>query len=216
MNLLEMTQKVCGIVGYVKPQSLSNLGVEQERTMNDIVDSWLEIQMMERDWDFLVNNGDFNILSGQRSYTAIELNAPTMRNIMDGAYLVRTADNQIASRLTQKGRDLGELAYSTVPVTVPRQFAFYDKTLIFNSVPDQSYKMVCRYRTSPVTLSLETDIPACNEEHHPCIVQYALMKYSVHDNDPEQYQDAENRFTLLYNRMHADHAPHPTIGECLR
>ncbi len=215
MNLLEMTRKVCGIVGYVKPQSLSNLGVEQERTMNDIVDSWLEIQMMERDWDFLINNGKFNILSGQRVYTSIDLNAPTMRNIMDGAYLVRISDNQIASRLTQVGRDLDELNYSTVPVTVPRQFAFYDKTLTFNSVPDQAYRMICRYRTSPVALSNETDIPACNEEHHQCVVQYALMKYAVHDNDPEQYQDAENRFTLLYNRMHADHAPHPTIGECL-
>lgn len=214
MNLLEMTQKVCGVVGYASPQTLTNLSPEQERTKKDIVDSWLEIQLMERDWNFLKVNGEFNILSGKRTYTTTELNAENMRNIMAGAYLVRVSNNEIAARLTQTGRDLREIVYSTIPVTTPRQFAFYDNVLSFNAMPDQAYKMICRYRVAPVTLADVTDVPSCNPEHHDCIVQYALMKYSVHDNDPERYQDANNRFQLLYNRMHADHAPHPTIGEC--
>lgn len=59
------------------------------------------------------------------------------------------------------------------------------KSLLLGLTPNDDYTVTGKYFTMPITLSIDTDVPALPAQFHPLIVYRALEKYADYEAAPE-------------------------------
>ena len=82
-----------------------------------------------------------------------------------------------------------------------------EKDLAFGAIPDQDYVIDGEYYTQPVTLVLDTDVPAIPARFHMMIVYRAMMYYSGYEAAPEVLARGEFEYRRLYSRMEIEQLP---------
>ena len=172
MNFLAICKKVNQLGQFQGDiSSVSSTGYQAE-LVEAVRQSFIDIQLERKNWDFLRRDITFSVETTTSAYTPLTLLA--------GDYLSEWKED----RILYNYRPLRVISYDNYTLidkskevaNYPSLLAIrpYDKALLFNSV-DSTYSISAHYYLKPQILENNTDIPIMPSEHHYTIVHLALI-----------------------------------------
>lgn len=222
MNFLQLVNRVrveCGVSGPALVTA-QNLTGEAARIASWVNASWVDIQTTKEDWQFMLQDFQFNLTAQQTFYTPTQAGVGTTfanwkydsfrcsspgQNFAD-EQLINYMPFPIFRNLYQYGNMRTTYARPVV-VTIDPQ-----KRLGFGAVPDQAYVIGGQYFTQPTELVDDTDTPIIPDRFHMMIVYRAMMHYAGFEAASEVYQRGEFEFGRLFKRLEVDQLPTVVSG----
>ena len=193
MTFLQMCKEVntlCGMQGnYV---SASGATGYQATLAQMVINAWIDIQSLRKDWHFMRTSRTFNTVIGTTEYS---LTTIWGGSTVDLAYwvpgmILYTDSNSFDTQL----REFSYNAYILNEVeqqsnTLPELFAQdpVDKHLWLNP-PSIVGTITCHYQTLPITLSANTDVPTLPAQFHKAIVYRAAADMAAFMGNGSTYQ----------------------------
>jgi hypothetical protein len=211
MNFLQTCQKTHLFLrlGGGLPGTLPTTTVGQTDSLGELVQyviqAWIDIQNMEPEWGFMVQQGTFDTVANQRTYPLSVLVDDEDVPIADDWLLLNPFNGKpsvfkIQSALANQGwvyywpydNFRGYWDLSVRPVARPGYFTIWpDKTLEFDATPDAVYTVFCDYKVKPQVFALNTDDPenypapgrGLPAAYHDVIVWKAIKYYCLSRSD---------------------------------
>lgn len=221
MNFLELcqrTRELAGISG-VGPSSTQAQSGEMLRVVHWVQSSWIDIQNLHKNWNFLYKDFSFSTTEGKGEYTPLEMGAQYLRMMDEATLRCYRTDMGILNRQFMDRWEFSAFRdtyrYNTLVQNRPTRFAVdpKDKSLWVASIPDASpYTIEGRYWSRPVALANDSDVPAMPDEYHMLIPYWALSKYAGLEAAPEAKAEAEQNKTPLLSALRNDQLPEMTLG----
>lgn len=217
LQMLRRLRQECGVSGS-DPSTVTGLTGEMGRLANYIKQSWIDIQTMHEDWEFLRQPIEFICAVGQQKYNKTEMQVVSFgRYKLDSFTISSAADDgderdlpfmeyEAFKRLYMFG---ARRAQQSRPVcfTTNSQGDF-----LLGSVPDAQYRIRGEGWAMPTELQNNDDRPACPGQFHMAIVYRAMMMYGLFDTAPEQLTLGTAEFNKIIARMAAHQLPTITFG----
>lgn len=221
MNFLELcvrTRELAGIAGSGPSTTVAQTG-ELLRVVHWVQSSWIDIQNLHRNWNFLYKDFSFSTVQGQGEYAPTQIGASDLK-VYDMTTLrcQETAKGYVDRQFMDEWdffdfRDT--YRYTTLNPGRPIRFAVdpKDKSLWMDGIPDSvGYTITGRYWSKPVPLVADTDIPAMPEDFHMLIPYWALSMYAGYEAASEAKQEANERKPPLLSALRNDQLPDLLVG----
>ena len=206
MNFLQTCQKTHlmlrlggGLPGTL-PISVSNQQDDLFELVQHVIQAWIDVQNMKRDWGWMIQQGTFPTVAGQRTY---ELS--TVLPLADDWQLLNPFNGKpsvfkIQSELANQGwvyywpydQFRGYLDLAVRPEARPGYFTIRpDKTLEFDATPDAVYTVFVDYKVKPQVFAANADDPVnypatglgLPAAYHDVIVWKAVKYYCLTRGD---------------------------------
>ena len=213
MTFLELVNRLrleSGVVG-TDLVTLSSLSAEMARLKAWISNSWLDLQSIHQDWDWMRKSASFPTVAGQGIYTLADM------AITDhGKWNELTFRNYSTSMGTNSEVFMSNMQYDTWRNTYyynalrntrsrPMEIAVSpDKGICLGPVPGAGYTITGDYWHAPTALVDPTDTPDMPAHFHMAIVWKALMTYGLFEAAPEAKLRGEMEFTKFLQRLEND------------
>ena len=217
MNYLQLINRArveCGVSGSALTTAQSLTG-EAARFANWINAAWVDLQTSKDDWQWMLEDFEFNTATHQQVYSADDVGvASTFANWKRDSFRCSSvgqsySDEQLMNYMDyQTFRNL--YIYGNMRTTYARPVVVSitpQKDLAFGSVPDQAYVIDAQYYVKPTEMSANTDTPNIPERFHMLLVYRAMMYYGGFEAAPEVYQRGETEYSRLYKRLEVDQLP---------
>lgn len=213
MNFLEMAQRLRQEAGYASgPTSVIGQSGDSLRFVTWISDSWLAIQRMRPNWDFMRSEMTLSFSASDATET---LPSDFNRVDRDSIVVIRSDESRTypsyvepyAMRLIKRKQVDNE----SLPVYVTADSG----TCEVFPTPVEVFTLKADYFTTPVTLAVNTDEPSLPEEYHMAIVYFAMMSFGAYDEAGNAWQHAASRYTQLMNEITMTQLPQLTTGAAL-
>lgn len=170
--------------------------------------AWVDIQTLRPDWQFMINEFDFNTQAAKRDYTGTDAGLTDLK-LWDlrSFFLYDTTigaddENALPFMLYQYWRDRYKAKLDSRDDTRPVLFTVMQNNSIrFEGRPDGIYRVRGEYKRATQFLTADADQPTSLPiDYHMIIVWQALKYYASFYNAPEVMDEAETGFdTLLYS-----------------
>lgn len=221
MTFLQLVQQLhedCEVSGAA-PTSVAGQEGEYKRLVNLTQRSWFDIQELHQNWKFMRLSASWASIDGQASYT------PAQCGIASGTFGKWHPDRfNVRGYLTASGtkaeffidevlweRYRAHWQYGTARdlKVQPSQYAIDDyNTIFFGPKPPAGYTFTADYYRSPVTLTLNDDVPALPDNHSPLIIMFkAMIQYGVHKGDPGLVSVGQMEYKARLNKLRLDQLP---------
>lgn len=210
MTFLELCQQVRQQSGVSGTGPLTVAG--QVEMLGKIV-SWVsqveqKICNMKDDWSFLWRIGTVTILAGQTIYSPQALGVLDLKRVVS---------------LKASGRKLTELDYRrfsergfnrpSPTAETPAYFCIRpDLQFVFYPTPAADLLLEVEYYRQAPVLRLDSDQSPIPEQYQQMIVDAALMRYAMHDEDGNLFADSEQRYQQALTELSNRYLPHLKIG----
>ncbi|WP_351122560.1 hypothetical protein [Shewanella sp. T24-MNA-CIBAN-0130] len=193
MTFLELCIRVreqSGVSGNGPATTLSQTGV-LAKLVSWVIDADMDIQSLKDDWKFLWRQNAATLVTGQQSYTFVELGIADANQGAIGSVFIDNLPALIIDWrewLDDFDQRLPDLGQPTVLSVSP------DGKVFVYPVPIYDVAIKTNYYAEPVSLSADADISVIPAKFHDCIVQKALMYYATFEEDMQLYQMANARY----------------------
>lgn len=87
-----------------------------------------------------------------------------------------------------------------------------DKALMFGPVPEKQYTVSGEYQQKAVTLSVDGDTPAIDDELHMVIVYEAMLSYGLDQSAAEVIARAQRELRVLIPQLRSQYLPAIQLG----
>ena len=213
----------CGVSGTNTSAVTPTPTGEWARMVGWIIDSWVEIQEEQPDWEWMRKDVVFNTVAQQSTYI------PTQANVTDlGSWKERSFRAYLTSAGIGSEQLLGFKDYrvfrdyyllSTRKTTYARPTEITvapNKSLILGLIPNDVYTVSGEYYKTPVILAADADIPDMPVRFHNAIVYKAMMKYGAFEAASEVYDRGEKELKTMLNKLRMDQLPKMRRGGAVR
>lgn len=217
MNFLQLINRArveCGVSGPALTTA-QNLTGEAARFGNWINAAWVDLQTSKDDWQWMLEDFQFNTVTEQQIYTPTEVGvASTFANWKRDSFRCSSVgasfgDEQLLNYMEYPTfRNLYQ--YANMRRTYARPVVVSiapDKNLAFGSIPNQPFVIVGQYYVKPTEMSADTDTPNIPERFHMLMVYRAMLYYGGFEAAPEVYARGETEYNRLYKRLEVDQLP---------
>ena len=217
---LELCQKVAresGTISGTQPTSVTSQNGRLLLIVQQVAESWREIQASRNAWQFLFKTWQGNLLIGTGCYT------PASFNLTDHARWV--TDGQVTEAMSLYDPAIGvsdEAALYETDWWLWRRT--YDRgsqeqarpsvyavsaanELCFGRLPDKAYTVRGAYYRTPQALSDNADTPLCPERYHDVIAWHARMKLGGYDEAEWPTSRAQQQYRAIMQDLDRDQLP---------
>lgn len=223
MTYLELVKRLrseCGVAGDGPSTTVGQIR-EMQRLCNWIVQSWEEIQLETREFDFMRNNTTWDTVANQQTYIpTTDIGLTDFGSWKDDSFKAYLASAGVATEiaLTQYKSYADFRAYyltgSRRLVTGRPMYITItpDRSLMLGFTPNDVYTCSAEYFRSPQTLAADADIPIMPQQYHMAIVYRAMQKYGRFNAAGEQVEAGQAGYSSIINRLVADQSPQIMYG----
>lgn len=228
-NFLELCQRVASESGVIPGQSQPASVVGQTGMLGRIVTwvktSWVDIQLMERDWRWMNMEFSGNIVDGVQRYDSTAVGIASRFSEWAPYGTEGQGNFSLYDPAIGAGDDseLTFLSFAQMRSSFLRgeqtegRPAYYSwgrlRELIFAPIPDKTYTIKGMFLRSPQELSVNTSTPECPGRFHDAIVYLALLKTINFDEGMAQYPFWKGQFDMYMSYLRRDQLPrHITSG----
>ncbi len=209
MNYLALCKRVrqeAGLAGD-GPSAVTGQTGKLKRIVDWVNQAWVDIQTLRPDWQFMINEFDFNTQVAKRDYTGVDagladLNLWDINSFFMYDTTVGADDEQdLPFLLYPYWRDRYKARMDSRDDTRPVLFTILkNNSLRFEGRPDGIYRVRGEYKRATQFLVADGDDPtSLPTDYHMIIVWQAMKYYASYYNAPEVMDEAETGFdTLLY------------------
>lgn len=216
LELVRRLQSEAGIAGPAIASVLNQTGMSA-KLVNWIQESWVEIQKMRPDWDFLVNEWGVALQIGKQDYNIIDdLGLATVRKFDPSDWRIEElpTDRSFLNYLDYR-RWREKYGPGVFSPGRPSELTFVTNTLLrFNAIPDKAYNLTARGWMTSEVMTDDADIPTMPEDYHMAIVWKALEHYGFHEAAPELMAKGQRMFRIVYGEMVHILTPPVDAGPC--
>ncbi len=220
MDYLGMCQRLRSEVGASgNDQTVENATGEWARICNWVGQSWVEIQSLHLDWNFLRASFSFNTIANQAEYpyASAPLSLTNFSRWKDGSF--RIYKDTIGDEHRLEFYDYEDFRDTFLISTYPTSYAYPhaitvspSDSLILSSPPDGIYTVSGEFFDDITELAGDRDVPALPNRYHMLIVYRAMMDYASYESAPEVMQRAELRYREMLFRVESDELPDVTFN----
>lgn len=230
MNYLQLVQRLaveCGVTGG-GPSSVAGQTGMYAKLVNWINDAYVEIQGMHDNWGWMRQQFQFLTTAGVGDYLPAEnVNTLTGQPLTDLRYWWKdTFRCQKQSIGIQDEQWLVEWEYQVFRNTYRfnqqingRPVVFAEKpngkAIMLGQIPDDVYIIRGEYQSLPVSLSVDTDVPAIPTHLRLAIVYKAMQFYGLYEAAAEVIQRGNTEFSRLMNQLEREQLPALYLGDPL-
>lgn len=215
LQLCQRARQECGIPGD-GPTTVATDQRELKRLVAWVRQSWVEIQELRSDWEWMRKDFVFDTVAGQQVYapdTDILLtDFASWRNNSFRSYLTSAGygSELVLSQFVSYSdfRDYYLLASRRLMQGRPIEVAIQpNKSLCLGPTPNDIYTVSGEYYKVPQELSLDTDVPDFPARFHMAIVYKTMEKYGLFESATEQVVAGQQQFNMLMNKLMEDQLP---------
>lgn len=230
MNYLQLAQRLaveCGVSGGGPSAVTGQVGM-YAKLVNWINDSWVEIQGMHDNWNWMREPFAFNTTANVGDYNPNTItNTITGQPMTDLRYWWKdTFRCQKVSIGVQDEQWLVEWEYLVFRNTYrfnvqvpgrPVVFAIRpnQKEVLLGQVPNDVYQISGEYQKLPSSLVDNTDTPEMPTHLHLAIVYKAMQFYGLYEAAPEVISKGNTEFSRLMNQLEREQLPELYLGNPL-
>lgn len=217
VELVESLRQECGVSGPVL-STVQTLSGELGSLKRWTAQAWTEIQARHMDWQFLRTSSTHIIPQFGAIIQPAEYLAGEVAEWKRDSFRVATSGD--GRRLSQSvpyvpyDSFVSGIGVDVTNYARPMCFAIRDsdKAVLVAPAADTTYELYYDYWRTPVTLSADSDTPACPVRFHMIIVYRAMMKYGRYNSAPEIYADGKREFNQLLRGLEIDQLPPTTFA----
>lgn len=218
LQMLRRLRQECGVTG-TEPTSVSNLPQEMARLANYIKQSWMDIQTLHEDWEFLRQPVQFVTAADKQKYSANEMNIASFNVLKRDSFSISTLGENFADEVPLDFMDFER--FKMMFMFGPRRTqtsrpavwtSDSQGNLLLGGTPDKQYQVMGESYAMPTELVNNDDRPACPPQYHMAIVYKAMMKYALFEAAPEVHNAGRDGYTPLMAQMAAHQLPTMTFG----
>jgi hypothetical protein len=221
LELVNRTRVECGVSGASTPLSaVTNLTGESARIAAWVNNSWVDVQTIKSDWQWMRKPVEFTTTAGKQVYTPAEAGiGDTFANWKPDSFRCSTAGNNYGDEqllnfmefttfrnLYQYGNMRHTQQRPVVVTSTP------EKNLALGATPSAQFVIGGEYYAKPSVLTAATDTPSIPDRFHMLIVYRAMMAYGSYEAAPEVLQRGQSEYKTLMNRLEIDQLPAFTSG----
>lgn len=216
LELVRRLQSEAGVAGPAIASVLNQTGMSA-KLVDWVQESWVEIQNMRPDWEFLRNEWGVNLTINKQDYNVIDdLGLLTVKRFDPNDWRIEefTTDR---SRMTQLDYRRWREKYGPGVMSSgrPSELTFITNTnLRFNAIPDKVYRVTAGGWMTAEELTDNADIPTMPADFHMAIVWKALEHYGFHESAAELITKAQRQWSKVYGQMVHLLTPPVDAGPC--
>ena len=213
MNFLQICQeanRLCGLQGTISTVALST--GYQYTLIRFVVQSWIDLQTLRKDWDFLRSSVSFSTVAGTSEYSLATMSLTDCARWIDMIYYTDSSggvnqlrhisyDQYILDAMSAKSQSKLE-SYAIDPV---------DNHLYFN-VPDGVYNVTGHYFTEPVELTTATQEPSLPDSYHMLLAYLGGAHMAAFMGNSNVYTDLKFRADQMIGSLMRDSNPAKRIN----
>mgnify|MGYP003633819842 FL=1 len=171
-----------------------------------IRDAWLQIQRNEK-WEWLWYEGTLTTVASQSTYVYTDITTDDL--------------DRSSLRLPAESKYIHEYGIEAIRFDTatgsPSKVAYLpNRSLVFSPIPDAVYTITADCYSKPVTLTLDTDVPALDTQFHKAIVWLAISNYAREQGAEWAglYVTANREYNQIYSTMTNRYMPRmePKVG----
>jgi hypothetical protein len=213
MNFLAIVQRLrqeCAIAG-TGPSAVTSQTGELKRLVDWVATSWLEIQNLHDDWDWMRGTFSFTTTPNDDAYSASDVGISTRFGYWDRnmvrVYATSVSDETELIYLPYEDWRVRYRVGTNTPSRPVNWSIHPDRSLLLGYKPDAAYTVSGEYGKTVQELTADADIPECPTQYHMVIVYRAMMKYARYSAAPEIYEDAKIEYLSYLRKMESRHLP---------
>jgi len=217
LDLCKDVRREAGLSGTGPAGVTGQVGMD-EKIVNWVKNSWVDIQESQRYWRFMwKNDGLMSCVIGDRTYDPIGLGFD-LRNLELDSVTCRLPAEQVKIPLTFVDYETFRSMYLNITPTNGRPNSYTwtpDNKILLNPIPSDLYQVEFEYYRNPQVLAANTDIPIMPTRYHQLIVYYALNHYAAHDEAAGVYQDSAVQLRRWMTSLQNDQCDNIQFGGAL-
>jgi hypothetical protein len=217
MNYLELcvrTREEAGVTGS-GPSTVLNQQGQLKRIVNWVNQSWIEIQLMRPNWEFMKSEFTFNTVADTRDYLADDYSITDLKLWDLNSFLIyETAvgeadQNELLYLPYAEWRSTFRIGMNVRDAERPQHITKLSTNEIrFEPKPDKIYTIEGDYKRSSQVFAADADVPTnFPDDFHMLIVWQALKYFGFYENAPEVLEEAEVNFDNLLYRLEIEQLP---------
>lgn len=219
MNFLQLCQRLAKAAGIHGTGPTDTVGQTNEflRIVNWINESWVEIQSMRDDWNWMWCEFTFTTSESVKDYDPA---STTVKNWDEKSFRLYATDTGTddEGRLSyvpfEDYRDRYEIGAPTDNRPTHFTITPANKVRLWPAPDDTGYTIRGMYYSLPSEMTASTDTPSLPTEYHMAIVYNALVKYGGYEESGDQYNFSLRELDKLLNAMTRHQLPELRIGSC--
>jgi len=217
MTFLQICQKISQLSGLHGSMTdvISNKDL-QNKISNSVNESWIQLQLLRKDWSFMIKRHAFTCQQGIEIYKASSSTEPEV-GIEDLGTYIRDSfflDHKPLSYVTSKN-------YPYIDNTVeaePKWFTVDPRTNdLYLDLPDSAYVFDVYYRKSVQDLfsgsTPNNNIPELPEGYHSILVYGGLSSFAAFIGSPELYGEWTLEYEKILGSMMREFLPSKKINQ---
>ena len=229
MNFLQLANRAkskCRISGANLTTTLSQTG-EFARLVAWVNEAWMEIQLSRADWKWMRNSMTFPTVGDQATYTLAQIESTGTGFSDFGNWELETFRCYTTSVGTNDEMELSWIDYNAwrntyqigatrTTDTRPSQFTVTPALGIgLGCTPADGYTISGDYFKVATEMAADADIPALPEQFHMAIIYKVMMYYGVSEAKPEVYDEGNDSYTRMMERLELQQLPTMGMGGAL-
>lgn len=203
LDLCKTLRQEAGIAG-IGPSSVELQTGAYKKVVDWIARAYEEVQTQRKDWGFLWQETTGQMVVNQRDYTPLQLGMANFNEISREKGALRVIDpNGYQSPIHFiEYPEFRARFNSQVQPSRPQYLTLLpNKKIRFNCKPDQVYTLASEFYRTPFVMESNIDVPVFEEQCHMILVYKGLMYYSANEEAGFIYQDAQENYRRLLNRL---------------
>lgn len=201
MNYLQLCQRLVRETGIADsgPTGVSGQTGDMKRIVDWVNDSWVKVQSLRPDWNWMWSQTSATLSSGTHTIT-LPSDVESIQGVrVDGDVLQEISYDTYSKYYYERSTAKPNI-YCVRP----------DGVVAFNTNADQDYTITFDYYKVPQYFTTNTDVPGLPSRYHMLIVYDALRQYAQFDEAQELERKAFNNFEDMLADLSRDQ-----MTECL-
>lgn len=215
MNYLQLCQRLRLEVGASGNDStVVSASGEWLRLCTWVNQSWIEIQQLYPDWDWMRVEKTFSTIANQAEYDydAAPLSLTDFARWLDGSFRIYyndVGDEHLLQQMDYRAfRDEYLISTHKTTYSYPSVITVSPSdSLILALPPNDVYTVTGVYYKTPSELTSNTDTPDMPERYHMLIVYRAMQEYGMYEAAQEVIQRGASRYSEMLNKLMNDELP---------
>lgn len=221
LQLLQRAKRKCRVSGST-PTTVVGQVEEYNRLIDWVNESWMDIQLIRQDWNWMRASASFPTVLLKPSYTPNEIGLTDFGNWKRDtfrSYVTAVGQNSEAY-LDYIGYDqwLDEYRFGAIrnSPTRPMQMTVCpDFSIGLGPVPIAGYTITGDYFRVATEMANDADIPALPPQFHMAIVYKAMMYYGESEAAAEVFQSGQEGFKQMMSRIAIQQLAEVGVGGAL-
>jgi len=204
LELVRNTRILCGMQG-TGPSSVATAQGPEEILAHFVRDSYIDIQNLREDWEWMEASGSFSTEADKDTYNAMDIffsSTLPLKKYQKDSFIIEANRSKRYLQFIDRNVLEAETLNST-QTGVPTRFTIDPSTfsVILKDTPDGVYTVSFRYQKNPQILSADSDVPKLPLAFHKLIEYIATDKMSVYLGSPEIYSRYSHASAVMMGQL---------------